>query len=159
MDFLRKQGGLYVNENETFATDENIDGMAKMMQLMKMLNDNQALEKENEDKNDVDIRYFDDKLQSQEIRILKSAIPFFDIRQQKSLAMFVKIMEMKKVLEYYDSAEVKTAEIPSYNDPDQEKLWKKRMLMAIRPHLERDQRHMTDMLIKYIDIKEAMENT
>ena len=148
-----------MSENETFATDENIDGMSKMMQLMKMLNDTTAMEKENDEKADLDIRYFDDKLQTQEIRILKSAIPFLDVRQQKSLAMLVKIMEIKKVMEYYNNPEIRTAEAASYNNADQQKLWKKHMLMAIRPHLERDQRNMTDMLIKYIDIKEAIENT
>ena len=46
---------------------------------------------------------FDEQLQSKELQILKTSIPYLQEPQQKNLAIFAKILELQKTIHFFEN--------------------------------------------------------
>lgn len=135
---------------------EGYENLLKMMQMMKAMNEmnkqnasavseeNNAAAKENAPV------FFDDRFNTREIKILKSAIPFFEYRYQKNLAVMIKMIEMQRVMEYYKEKAVYISGIENPSD------WRKELMKAVRPHLESEKQNMLDLMLKFMEMQEAM---
>lgn len=94
---------------------------------------------------------FDDAINTQEMKMLKSAIPFLDHNVSRQMAMLVKIMELRNTMDYYDnpSEELMRQE----KDPN----WKKNMLLSMRAHLSEDRKAIIDYALKSLDMRDLVD--
>ena len=139
--------------------EESMDKISQMMQMIQMMqmfeeaqknSEQQDIEGENK-KEEIRVQNFlDDKIETTEIRMLKSAIPFLQQEHQRNFAIFIKMMEMKKVLEYYNNAEPRISSVETESD------WRKGMLTAMRPHLQAERQAMLDTMLRFMNLKEML---
>lgn len=130
--------------DENAGTKEKISQMLQMMELMKNLS------KTTEKTTEKTYKYYDEPIHTPAMRSIKSAIPYLEPEYQRSMGIFMKFIELKKLLEAYSS---KMISMQSGEPGD----WRKNMLLAVRPHMEEDKKEKIDMLVKMIDMKEMLD--
>ncbi|WP_105614219.1 hypothetical protein [Vallitalea okinawensis] len=98
------------------------------------------------------VNEFENAINTQEMKILKSAIPFLDHNVSRQIAMLVKMMELRNTMDYYDkpSEELMRQE----KDPN----WKKNMLLSMRAHLTEDRKAIIDYAIKSLDMRDLVDH-
>lgn len=94
-------------------------------------------------------KFYDDPIQSEGLSIMGAAIPFLNPAYQQQMGMFVKILELKKLMDYYQKQAllIQAAE---------EKDWRRGMLQAVRPHMSQDKKHKIDLLMNALDMQEIL---
>ena len=70
-----------------------------------------------------------------------------DHRKQQIMQTMLKLMETKKLMEAYEAPN----NMEGYEDRNIH------MLVALRPHMTGERRHMTDILIKLFEIKQIID--
>lgn len=78
-----------------------------------------------------------------------AAIPFLDREYQRDLYVIVRLMEMRRVL----SGEMLEARGRQEESPA---LRRRKLLGAVRPYLEQEQRRQLDMIVKVMDVREIL---
>lgn len=154
------------NENKKDEnSDEQFKKMIKMAQMMKVIseiNNENNIEKESQKQEKKDeivvakkekyyMQPFDNDLQTPAIRTIKAAIPHLEYKYQKNMGILVKVIELDNLLKKYKNM---TVEVQGTTNTD----WKKGMLLSIKPQMDYKKQQMIEMLIKFIDLKEIMEN-
>ncbi len=91
------------------------------------------------------------EFETKESKIVKSIIPYFDRSYQKQMAIVVKMLELKKIHEYYNDEAVITTSIPNNEN------WRSEMLMAIRPHIEEEKQYLIDLFIRFMEMNQIMQ--
>ena len=56
---------------------------------------------------------FDEQIQSKDLQMLKIAIPYIDSSMQKSMAVFIKYIELKKTMNLFNSGTMEALSIKS----------------------------------------------
>lgn len=129
----------------------------QMMQMAKMLGTlfTPKIE-ENSEKNEEStelIQYkpipFDEEIQSQDMKIIKSIIPYMNLNQQKLVGVFVKFMEIKNILEKKDDDKV------IVQNQDDETL-PREILMAIQPYCSGDKQNMLNIILRMLELKKIL---
>ncbi len=170
-----------LNSNSSNQTQNNNDNMQKMKQLMEMMQffntqtpnennktpqqknthqpknehntenikDSQKHQKPNEMNTQIRPIFYDEEILTPELKSIKAAIPYLDIRYQKTIGVLIKFIEIQKLMENYG---YRMLNINTENN----KNWRKDMLLAIRVHMTEDKKNMIDMLIKFLDMKDIM---
>ena len=100
------------------------------------------------------VKYFDDAIHTNSMKKLKSVVPYMDREYQKKLAIMIKVIELQKVIEMYNTQEVGVASIDKSSERGD---WRKGMLSAIRVHSTQEEQRMIDMILNLIEMKEFMD--
>jgi len=144
---------------EGFNGADEIEGMLRKLQtLEKFRSADKNPERDSEqnpDKNEGQngektYGYYDDPLHTPALRSIKAAIPYLEPEYQQIMGILVKLIELKKLLDAYAG---KLFFTQNKHPGD----WRKNMLLAVRPHMEKDKREKIDFLLKAIDMKEMMD--
>ncbi len=97
--------------------------------------------------------FFDDDIISPQLKSVKAVVPYLDYEKQKIVALAVKIIEAKKVIDYYERDEIKNAIVAQSTMPKNNS----EVLGAVRPYLDNEKKYIIDMIEKIFEIKEIME--
>lgn len=145
---------------------EKMIKMAQMMQVISEIGDNNETDKKDNEKPYKEkvvvsenpkkeekyyVQPFDNDLQTPAIRTIKAAIPHLEYKYQKNMGILVKVIELDNLLKKYKNM---TVEVQSNVNAD----WRKGMLLSIKPQLDYKKQQMIEMLIKFMDLKDIMEN-
>lgn len=82
--------------------------------------------------------------------IVSAAIPFLDREYQKEIYVVIRLMEMKRILS-------EGVLEPRERKEEPPQIRKQKMLQAIRPYLQEEERRQMEMLMKMTAIRELME--
>ena len=125
---------------------EQMEQMIKMIQMMKMMQEDSHYDEEPQNASS----FLNDKIETTEIKMMQSALPFLRHEHQRSFALFVKMMEIRNLLHYYHTQDIHTNAFESRED------WQRGMLLAMRPHLSEDKQSNLDMILKFIQMRNIM---
>ena len=84
-----------------------------------------------------------------ELRGIKAALPYLDERYQRNISIFIKLVEMQRLLEAYGR---RVIDMHARQDPD----WRRGMLKAIRPHMPEEKQKQIDTLLNALSMQELM---
>lgn len=129
----------------------------QMMQMAKMLGTllTPKIEENNENSEESTelIQYkpipFDEEIQNQDMKIIKSIIPYMNLNQQKMVGVFVKFMEIKNILDKKDEDKV------IVQNQDDETL-PREILMAIQPHCSGEKQNMLNIILRMLELKKIL---
>lgn len=96
---------------------------------------------------------FDETVHTPQMKVIKAAIPYMEINHQKVLGVFVKFLELKKVVDIYKNNNAPLSANSLSTSPH----WKIDMLNSIRPHCTEEKQCMVDMMAKIMDISDLMK--
>lgn len=122
-------------------------------QIMQMANMLGAMLKppENEKKEEIK-NYplpFDEGIQTQDMKMIKSIIPYMNISQQKIIGVVIKLMEIKNIIEKDDETIVT---VQSHNDDERHK----DILLAVKPYCPEDKQNMLNMMLRMFELKKIL---
>ena len=84
------------------------------------------------------------------LQMIKASLPYLGVPEQKAISLFVKVQELRKTVELFETEEVASMGICSLDR--QEKPGSMRdMLKAIRPYGNPSEREMIDMAESFMD--------
>lgn len=92
---------------------------------------------------------FDEELQNQDIKMIKSIIPYMNINQQKIIGVLVKFMEIKNLLE---KKEEDIVAIQSENINQ----WYRNVLMSVQPYCPEDKKHILNIMMRMLELKKIL---
>lgn len=158
------------DEIKTGENDNDFGAIVQAVRLVKILNEINKVNKNNENdmsvsdkKQEPDIKEeineggqvskieLEKDMQTPAIRTIKAAIPYLDYEYQRNIGIMVKIIELDNLIKNYKT----TAGAMSLT---KKKGWQKEMLLSMKPELDRRNQYYIDMLVRFIDIKDIMEN-
>jgi len=135
--------------------DKNIDfddeQMAKMLNLMKIMQMMSEGAKEADVEKCVPI-IFDERLSNPEIKVIKAAIPFMEEDVQRRVGIFVKFIEIQKIMELYNEGKEVSLSFRKDNAN-----WRTDMLNSMRPYLNKDKQKALDAMLKFMNVKDMMD--
>ena len=91
---------------------------------------------------------FDEQLQTQNMKIVKSVIPYMSLEHQKLLGVFIKFMEIQRLLERREEVSV-AAVSPQKQQED--------MLKAMKPYCSKQNQQNINMIIRMFEMKEILK--
>ncbi len=122
-----------------------MENMGSMMQLMGELNNDGDFDEKSSELS----KYFVDDYNHSAINGIKACLPFMDFKYQKNLTIFLKLIEMQRIIDIYKER--------SKISIDTKKNQTSSMLKAIKPYLKSDKATMVDNMLKIMAMKEMME--
>ena len=90
------------------------------------------------------------------LQMIKAALPFFDVPQQRAVSVFVKFQELKKTFELFETEEVDSMGICSLEQP-QSRGSVRDLLKAIRPYANPMEQDLIDMTGAFTEGQTPME--
>ena len=136
--------------------DKDIDfddeQMAKMLNLMKIMQMMNSGAKETAKQEFVPIA-FDERLSNPEIKVIKAAIPFMEEDVQRRVGIFVKFIEIQKIMELYNDGKEVSLSFRKDNAN-----WRVDMLNSMRPHLNKEKQKTLDAMLKFMSVKDMMDS-
>ena len=96
---------------------------------------------------------FDEQLQSRELQILKTTIPYLKEPQQKNLAILAKCLELQKTIRFFQS-DSNNLSICSVDNPEENTI---NMLNEIRPYCTKTEQENLDSFINMIQLFSAYD--
>lgn len=152
---LKSMMGFGEKEEDNTTTKNNFMDIAQMMQMFSKNNEDNGDDENNKIKEISNERevFFDDVIYTSEIKTLKAAIPYLKYEQQKNMAMFIKVIELKKLKEMYDNNDVNIM-IKKENGEGGIN-----MLSAVRKHMPPDKQQFIDIYIKFLEINKMIKKT
>lgn len=81
---------------------------------------------------------------------IKAAIPYLDGRYRRYMGIFVKLIEIQRMMELYSQAAAAMC-----SDKNETGNWRRNMLEAIKPHMDENKADLIDFLMKLIEMKEV----
>ena len=96
---------------------------------------------------------FDEQLQSKELQILKTSIPYLQEPQQKNLAIFAKILELQKTIHFFEN-DSSSRNICSMENPEENVV---NMLNDIRPYCNEKEAENLDSFINMFQLFSAYD--
>ncbi|MCT4544277.1 MAG: hypothetical protein N4A63_12095 [Vallitalea sp.] len=118
--------------------------ISSMLQLMKQFSNN----KSNTNVSKLPSLEIDKVVNSNEMNIIKSAIPYINYQSQKQLAVFVKLIELLNTVKLYNNYAV--SEIPELNKINSSK---QDMLYNIRSYCSPKNKQLIDFLLNIYNLK------
>lgn len=95
----------------------------------------------------------DEQLQSRELQILKTTIPYLKEPQQKNLAILAKFLELQKTIRFFQS-ESNSLSICSVENPEENTI---NMLNDIRPYCNEKELESLDSFINMFQLLSAYD--
>lgn len=122
--------------------------MAKMLGTMMT----PVAEEKKEEKNEI-IQYrpipFDEELQTSDMKMIKSILPYMNSSQQKLIGVIIKIMEIKNLIEKKDE------DIVVMQTENEEEL-SKEILKTVQPYCQDDRKNMVNILLRMMELKKIL---
>lgn len=139
-------------QNQSMDFEQMIQ-MAKMLSTMLQPSIEQNNE-ENESQPTTEIvQYkpiaFDEEIQTQDMKIIKSIIPYMNINQQKLVGVFIKFMEIKNILNKKEDESIVVQNQDEETSP-------KEILMAIEPYCSSDKKNMINIMLRMLELKKIL---
>jgi len=136
--------------------DQTID-FEQMVQMAKMLSNmlQPSVEQSNEEnqQNTEIVQYkpiaFDEGIQTQDMKIIKSIIPYMNVNQQKLVGVFIKFMEIKNILNKNEDEDIVVQNQSEETSP-------KDILMAIEPYCCGDKKNMVNIMLRMLELKKIL---
>lgn len=94
----------------------------------------------------------DQVVNNQQMRIIKAALPYMDFPKQKQIAMFVKVMELRKTIDLFDSPDQVHTTLNEKKSMD-----KLEFLRDIRNSCDEPHQKKLNMLISLLNMQSTME--
>ena len=91
---------------------------------------------------------FDEQLQTQNMKMIKSIIPYMDLNHQKLFGVIIKCMEIQKLMERKEDVSAASLN-PKHQRED--------MLKALKPYCSKQNQQNIDMLMKLFEMKEILK--
>lgn len=95
----------------------------------------------------------DDQVNTELIRVCKSALPYLDRSMQKNLAISLKLLEVMSVVQLYNSETTALEPDPSLMRSES---WENNFLLDVRNSLNPDKTYIIDALMKLNEVKNIM---
>ena len=131
--------------NVTWGGDRLSDDfdIAKLMQMMEMAKQlsNQTSQTENSMNTEA--------ISPPRIKALAAALPHMPLKNQRNLAIGIKMMEIQEINRYYN-----TIEAQSEPDPH----WRRKALAAILPHLNEKKQGTLRSIVQIMEMQEIIKN-
>ncbi|NLK97565.1 hypothetical protein [Defluviitalea saccharophila] len=137
----------------------NIFQLLEMAKLFSNLMGNNSTQNQPQITNSAPIVYpsssilFDETVHTPQMKVIKAAIPYMKVHHQRVLGVFIKFLELKKVMDIYKNNSSPLSTVSLSTNPN----WKIDMLTSIRPHCTVEKQCVVDMMSKVIDIGELMK--
>lgn len=136
--------------------DQTVD-FEQMVQMAKMLSNmlQPSVEQSNEENQQSSqiVQYkpiaFDEEIQTQDMKIIKSIIPYMNVNQQKLVGVFVKFMEIKNILNKNENEDIVVQNQSEETSP-------KDILMAIEPYCCGDKKNMVNIMLRMLELKKIL---
>lgn len=129
-----------INNNSENENSYDFEKMMNIVNSFKLMN--QQEEKKIEEPNKLPKI----SLENPNIKTIKSVLPFVDIEHKKNIGTFIEVMEANHILKEYNVLK---------NSENIEKIkLKKEAILAIKPHLEDKNKHLLDLIFKFLEINE-----
>ncbi len=135
--------------------NETVD-FEQMVQMAKMLSDmlQPSVEQNNEEnQQNAIVQYkpiaFDEGIQTQDMKIIKSIIPYMNVNQQKLVGVFVKFMEIKNILNKNEDEDIVVQNQSEETSP-------KDILMAIEPYCCGDKKNIVNIMLRMLELKKIL---
>lgn len=150
-----------INNGPPNQNDNSLSNIMNMMNMFKTMfpdsqtnsstNNSDEYEQINTYSNDApDI---DTHIDSKEISMLKTILPYVDFNTQKQLGIMIKFMELKNTLEYYNNLEEPIeSQFSRHANPNKTK----DMLRSIKKFLGDDEQHFIDIILKTYDMQDML---
>jgi len=127
----------------------------KMLEMAKFLGDMlKPAEGEKKENIQDDTGYmplsFDENIQTQDMKIIKSVIPFMPISQQKVIGVAIKLMEIKNIL---GKSEEDATAMSKSTDNDS---WHKDVLIAVTPYCNVEKKNMLNAMVRMLEMKRIL---
>lgn len=90
------------------------------------------------------------------LQMIKAALPYLGVQEQKAISLFVKAQELRKTVELFETEEVASMGICSL-DSSQENGSLGNLLKAIRPYANPAEQDMIDMAQTFMEGQTPME--
>ena len=90
------------------------------------------------------------------LQMIKAALPFLEVPEQKAVSVFVKAQELKNTLELFETEEIASMGICSLEEP-QSRGSVKELLKAIRPYGTPQEQDLIDLAKAFIEGQTPME--
>ncbi|GKX31648.1 hypothetical protein SH1V18_41280 [Vallitalea longa] len=126
--------------------NNNFTKLNKMLQLIKQNSQSTNLNESRNNNSD-----FDTIVNSNKMNIIKAAIPYMNLENQKKIALFVKLIEFINTMNLYNNHSIN--EIPALNKTN---ITKRDMLMALRPSCSDKNKQLIDILLNVNNLKSMM---
>ncbi len=135
--------------------DSNIDfgKMGNWFQLAQLFSQTMAGSKNN-NTSVIAQPDIDTAINSQEMNILKAAIPYLDYRMQKQMAIIIKLMELQKTFELYKDPD-SFVEVSALNKGDRNK---SEMLNSIKHYCSDKNKNMIDIIQTMMNLNALIKN-
>lgn len=140
-------------DNENVMDDfQKAADFAKLLKTFSGTNEETAPEEEREKSSEKELmpQYFDDEIISPELKALKSAVVHMDVKHQKPLGMFIKLIELQKIAAYYDNLSVQS--VPASTSEER----KKEMIKSMKIHMSEENKCKADIMLKAMEIMELL---
>lgn len=95
--------------------------------------------------------YLENNIESPALKTMKAALPYIEFKYRRNLSIFIKIIEIQRLLDVYGNA-------VGFMRENSGKDWQRGLLVSIRPHLEDNKKSMIDILLKLMDMKLIMNS-
>jgi hypothetical protein len=93
--------------------------------------------------------YFDHMVDSPALRSMKAALPFIELRYRRPLSVFIKLIEIQKLMDVYSDALVAIGDQTGTD-------WRRGMLYAMRSSVAEDKKGMIDTLLQLMDMRQFL---
>lgn len=90
------------------------------------------------------------------LQMIKAALPYLGVQSQKAISLFVKVQELQKTVELFETEEVASMGICSLDSPKKTGSLRN-LLSAIRPYGNQEERDMIDMAQTFMEGQTPME--
>lgn len=126
--------------------------LEQVMNVAKMLGTLMPPENKEEQK-EIVVQYepitFDEELQTQEMKMIKSVLPYMGISQQKIIGVLIKFMEIKNLIEKDEK------DMVFIQSKDDEEL-SKDILKAVQPYCPEEKKDILNILLRMMDLKKIL---
>jgi hypothetical protein len=135
--------------------DNNLEKFMELMDMIKILssisNHNEHPPKQTpESSYNGELHIYDYEL-TNNLEALLGALPYIEIKYQSLVLTFIKILELKILLENYKDKNKSFYNVKNKN-------WKIELLKSISPKLTGEKKYKVELLLKYSEICELLSN-
>jgi len=95
--------------------------------------------------------FYDDPIQTPALKAIKAAIPYVEHPYQKPLGLYVKMIEIQKLMEMYSQTAIHMQSAATGGD------WRRGMLNAIRPHMPGEKQTQIDFLLTALTLQDILK--
>lgn len=134
----------------------NID-LNNLLEQANLIKEMLNLEEKNIDENkkkEVEIKEEDKDFKvSKKVLALNKILPYLEYKQQRNISIVIKILELKNILDSYDSNQIK---VQSYSKENRESI-KSKMLEEVKPYISPEKEQKLNMILQLLELQTILK--